>query len=603
MSYAWRDRAGPRLLLIGLDGIPFDRLSRWADAGRLPNVAELLAESTAGPLESTIPPTTSPAWQVCFAGKNPGKLGLYGFAEPRPFDVVPPPLVPIDSGPIAGQTLFDVLSRADKRVIARQVRCCYPAWPINGLMQTGFPTPSPRDPRRFWPRGPEALARLMDHPYEKRRDPGIPWGWFSLEQSLAAFIGELRKECDVVVDDLQRMDFDCYCNVIGATDGIQHLFWMYDDPFLPVTDDERRRFGDAVGRCYRLVDRLIGRLLDVVPRDVPMMFVSDHGGGREATRLFRVNHWLARRGWLMPPDPALAEERPVPPPLRDLPDTPERRAARRVRLRRNRRSARRRQALPLATSYLRAMLPDGVVDALRAITWRPYTTPQLSTPEPYPFDMSRTRAYGYRFGECCGSVVINLCGRNERGIVEPGEDYERLRDEIIAGLTELRDPAIDEPICEGAWRREALYEGPYVDRAPDIVFVLNGDYKFDPALAGPLVDNADESSVAARSGEHTRWGTCIARGDSFPHRGQRRDDARLIDVAPTALSLMGVPVPGDMDGAVLTGWLPDGFHYETGPPSPERPTTPTGPKPPHPEMTEEEMAQVTERLRDLGYVE
>jgi len=587
--------------LIGLDGIPFDRLSQWADDGLLPNVAELLRESTSGALESTIPPTTSPAWQVCFTGKNPGKLGVYGFSEPRPFDVPPPPVVPVDSGPIVGQTFFDVLSRAGKRVIARQVRCCYPAWEINGYMQTGVPTPSRYDPRRFWPRGPETMARLMDHRAEKRRDVNIPWGWFNLEQSMAAYLGELRKECDVVIDDLRRMDFDCYCNVVGATDGIQHLFWLFSDPFLPITDRERRTFGQVVLRGYRMVDRLIARLLDVVPTDVPMMLVSDHGAGREATRLFRVNHWLLQQGWLTPFDPKEATDRPVPPPLRDLPDTPERMAARRIRLDRNRRLAWRRQAVPLATSYIRAMLPEGVVDTVRRVRWRPYTTPQLSQPKPYPFDVSRTQAYGYAFGECCGSIVVNLRGRQAQGTVEPGPAYERLRDEIIEALTALRDPANGEPICEAAWRREELYQGPHADRAPDIVFLLGGDYKFDAGVVGPVVDNVDESRIFARSGEHIRWGTCIARGDVFADCGVRRNAARLIDVAPTVLALMQVPVPSDMDGKVLTGWLGEGFRYDVGPPSPSPPTVAA--RQADSGLSEEEVAQVTERLRDLGYVE
>ncbi|MBN1342163.1 MAG: alkaline phosphatase family protein [Phycisphaerae bacterium] len=601
MTYPWRDRRTPRMLLIGLDGIPFKRLSQWTDQGRLPNIAELLRNATAGPLESTIPPTTSPAWQVCFTGKNPGKLGLYGFSEPRPFDVPPPPLVPVDSRPIAGQTLFDVLSRAGKRVIARQVRCCYPAWEINGYMQTGFPTPSPRDPRRFWPRGPEAMARLMDHRAEKRRDANIPWGWFSLEQSAEAYLRELRKECDVVVDDLRRMDFDYYCNVVGATDGLQHLFWLFGDPYLPITDRERRLFGDVTAQGYRMVDRLVARLLDVVPTEVPMLFVSDHGGGPEATRLFRLNHWLTQQGWLTPSNPADAQERPVPRPLRDQPDTPERRATRAKRLDANRRAALKRQAVALTTSYIRAMLPEGLVEILRGVTWRPYTTPQLSTPKPYPFDMTRTKAYGYPFGECCGSVVINLRGRQSQGVVDQGEDDERLRAEIIDALIEMKDPSSNRPICEAVWRREELYQGPYAEQAPDIVFLLSGDYKADYRTAGPLVDNADETTLFARSGEHTRWGTCIARGDAFPHRGQRRDDARLIDVAPTSLALMRVPVPCDMDGRVLSGWLSDEITYQTGPPSPTPTVEPA--QQTAPEMTEEEMAQVTERLRDLGYVE
>ncbi len=598
MAYPWRDRGGPKLLVVGIDGIPFDRLSEWATSGTLPNTAELLSESTYGPLESTIPPATSPAWQVCLTGKNPGKIGIFGFAEIDPFRIPQPAMIPIDSTRIAGQTFLDYLSRANLRVIARQVRCCYPAWEINGCMQTGFPTPSRLDPRRFWPPGAAGMSRLMDHRAEKRRDTHMPWGWFSLEQSLEAYLGELRKECDVLVDDLRRMDFDCYVNVIGATDGLQHLFWLFSDPFLPITSREQRLFGDAVLRGYRTIDRLIARILDVVPPDVPVMFVSDHGATREATRLFRLNHWLASQGWLTPTNPTDAVRRPVPAAWRDQADTSQRRFARERRLPANRVAALRKQVIPAVTSCIRAMLPETLTEYVRRIRWRPYLTPQLPQPKHWPIDMSRTQAYGYGFGECCAGVAINLRGRQESGIVEPGAAYDGLCHRLVHALTEVRDPANNRRICRSVWRREELYSGPYADQAPDVVLLFEDDYKLDLGTAGPVIDNRDESQIFARSGEHSRWGVCIGRGLAFRHRGVVKNDARILDIAPTALALMGVPVPDDMDGHVLDGWLNPDRAGEVG-----MPAIPATTSEPPPTMSEDAMARVAERLRDLGYIE
>jgi len=60
-------------------------------------------------------------------------------------------------------------------------------------------------------------------------------------------------------------------------------------------------------------------------------------------------------------------------------------------------------------------------------------------------------------------------------------------------------------------------------------------------------------------------------------------------------------VPSDMDGKVLTGWLGEGFRYDVGPASPSPPTVAA--RQADSGLSEEEVAQVTERLRDLGYVE
>ena len=51
-----------RVLVIGVDGATFDQVRPWAEAGDLPNLARLMLEGVHGPLESTIPPVTSPAW-------------------------------------------------------------------------------------------------------------------------------------------------------------------------------------------------------------------------------------------------------------------------------------------------------------------------------------------------------------------------------------------------------------------------------------------------------------------------------------------------------------------------------------------------------------
>ena len=49
-------------------------------------------------------------------------------------------------------------------------------------------------------------------------------------------------------------------------------------------------------------------------------------------------------------------------------------------------------------------------------------------------------------------------------------------------------------------------------------------------------------------------GILIAAGPAF-QAGDAPRDAGLLDIAPTVLHLLGVPVPDDMDGRVLTEML------------------------------------------------
>src|SRR5262252_6541434 len=72
------------LLVIGLDGATLDLVRPWVAAGRLPVLADLMARGAWGPLRSTIPAATFPAWTSLVTGVNPGRHGVLDFSERVP---------------------------------------------------------------------------------------------------------------------------------------------------------------------------------------------------------------------------------------------------------------------------------------------------------------------------------------------------------------------------------------------------------------------------------------------------------------------------------------------------------------------------------------
>lgn len=102
-----------------------------------------------------------------------------------------------------------------------------------------------------------------------------------------------------------------------------------------------------------------------------------------------------------------------------------------------------------------------------------------------------------------------------------------------------------------AYRREELHEGPNLDRAPDILLELKPDYEAGVRLKPPIVTPTPKAFLKMRSGGHTMTGIAIARG---PHvrRGELLDSIELRDLAPTILYYLGLPVPENMDGRVVT---------------------------------------------------
>ena len=70
-----------RLLVLGLDGATFDLMLPWAKDGTLPTFSKVLGEGVWGYLDSVPNMNTAPAWTTFMTGKNPGKHGVFWFAE------------------------------------------------------------------------------------------------------------------------------------------------------------------------------------------------------------------------------------------------------------------------------------------------------------------------------------------------------------------------------------------------------------------------------------------------------------------------------------------------------------------------------------------
>ena len=128
----------PRVLIIGLDGVPWELLRRWASAGHLPTLARLIRTGSAGPLASTMPPTSGPAWSSFMTGKNPGQTGIYDFLYRRPGSYVFPP---VNAALRSGQSVWSLLGEQGKRVAVVNIPISYPVEPVNGVLISGWMTP------------------------------------------------------------------------------------------------------------------------------------------------------------------------------------------------------------------------------------------------------------------------------------------------------------------------------------------------------------------------------------------------------------------------------------------------------------------------------
>ncbi len=188
-----------KAFVLGLDGVPWYLLEDWIDEGELPNFAQLVEEGSAGPLESTKPPTTALAWPTIATGTWPDKHGVYAFHEVQS-DYTNEMNTSHD---LARPELWDVLSPA----VVGNVPMTYPADDIDGQMVTGMMTPG-FDGGFTHP--PELADEILDEMPDYQI--GLPWDEYhddregfleDFETLVASQRGLLEKQ--MTVEDWQRM--------------------------------------------------------------------------------------------------------------------------------------------------------------------------------------------------------------------------------------------------------------------------------------------------------------------------------------------------------------------------------------------------------------
>jgi predicted AlkP superfamily phosphohydrolase/phosphomutase len=165
-----------------------------------------------------------------------------------------------------------------------------------------------------------------------------------------------------------------------------------------------------------------------------------------------------------------------------------------------------------------------------------------------PVDWSRSKAYGLGLN----GLYLNLKGRERDGIVEPSQ-REALLKELTEKLLAVRDPLNNEPVISRVYRAEEAYSGPYAADAPDLIVGYAREYRASWATTlGDMPDKILADNDSAWSADH-----CMAAeevpGVLFSNRRIVSQSPSLIDVAPSILSVFGVPAPAEMTGRNFFG--------------------------------------------------
>jgi predicted AlkP superfamily phosphohydrolase/phosphomutase len=518
---------GTKVLVIGLDGATPELVDRWVADDKLPHLKQMIQNGVYGKLKSTYPPISPAAWTTFATGYNPGKHGTFDFRDydPRRYSCFADTIV--DSNAFAGKSIWDLVGASGQKVGVITVPVTYPAWKVNGFMISGYPTPDAAKSFAYPPEMGERIPPLTED------------SAFFKSAAQSEVLKELNRithlRTDVSIAELTKDEYGLFIMVVGATDRAHHDWWKFIDPEHPAYDEkEAAIYGNYILEVYQAADDCIGKFLKVIDDETTVIVMSDHGGMAHPKLYFNTNSWLRTLDLLTPSPKAEKKKGGINAAFKQFYRTKIRRLPYLEKIYRT---------LPRSLKKFATNLDSQTMMNLDVIDWK------------------HTKAYRFPMYPPVEGVMINVIGRQPEGCVQPGEEYEALRTRILEEVPTLRDPVTGEPIVLEAYRREELYHGERLETAPDIILVTQDYYKGGTSI-DELVGKVPLDILSKLSGLHRMDGIILLQG---PHIRQDVcvEGAGIIDVAPTILYTLGMPIPSDMDGRPLLGIYEESYTKQT----------------------------------------
>jgi predicted AlkP superfamily phosphohydrolase/phosphomutase len=568
-----------RVVVIGWDSADFDLLSPWIEEGHMPNLKKLMESSRHGKLRSVYPPVTPIAWSTIVTGKNAGKHGLNGFMSFRPNSYE---WRTNNASDRRGKDVWELLSDYGKRIAVIGVPLTYPVRRVNGCMISGFLTPTESVEYSY----PTDLKEEI-----RSKVPGYsvnPYHLFG-ELSTAEKDSYVKHLFDILDKHVrgalylaENKEWDFFMAVFNETDWVQHRFRAAIDKNHPKFSRQMaEKYGNVIRDVYVQMDRFLGEMLRVA-KDANMLIISDHGAGPLYQNLntncllhnihklrfkkslqSQLRLILARVGFSYPLVVQLMRRSRLSNKGNDevhYDDTVNKEIVKTPSNSQTNRS--------VLFKFGRNLIRNLFI-SVRDVDW------------------SKTIAFAPS-GQ--GQIFINRQGIFPMGIVNDSE-YVAVRQEIVNELSKIKFNNL--PVIESVFVKEDLFHGPYVDRCPDIQFQPSSGYFPVGGLSHGLHKIFMKSPTS--DGSHSMNGIIVLREADYDSTSKIIHGSNLVDIVPTILHMMQLPISSDHDGRSLSESTPGPIIISEQVSGHE----PTGPG--RIEYSKEEERDIEERLRLLGY--
>lgn len=490
-----------RVLVIGLDAAEVTLLERWTAEGRLPAFRDVMEQGARFRLDNCWSTLPISVWPELTHGRSPGKIALY--FPPRQLRTGEAELRRVMPDEVDPEGFWTIASDAGKRVAAIDLPWTVPPRDLNGIFLAEWGTHDRWFGTASLPSSLAGELRERHGPYPVHLcDDDYGPSTRERERLASELLEAVDHETRVLVDLLERDEWDLFACVFGQFQCVGHNFWGFADSADRVPEPLRTAMLDV----YSRVDEGIDALRSAAGSNAVVAVFVSHGMGPLTGGVQLLPEVLVRLGV---------------------------------------------GSGKGSVATVRSRLPLGVRSTIRKLVPGPLRMrlQKAAGSLPDPLASPATRAVALP-SDVNGCVRLNLRGREPNGSVESGAEAESLLTELRRALLELEHPESGEPIVAGVVTADEAF-GP--DRHPDIPDLMVR-FRTDLGVLDACVSERVglvkvPIRIAHRTGEHTGDARLWLVGDGIA--GGEMQLAHALDVAPTILALLGVPVPSHLDGRPL----------------------------------------------------
>lgn len=499
-----------KVLFIGIDAGDKDLISRWARSGHLPNFRELFQSGAWGVTQSPPGLYVGAIWPSFFTAVSPARHSRYCYRQlvPGSYDINR--FSPRD---VKEEPFWDALDRSGKRVAVIDVPKTFPSPLSHGLHIVDWGSHDP-DKAGFaaWPESRAPLIKQQfgidaTHNCNAFRQTGEEFKEFR-----DILIERARKKTELSEHHLDEGNWDCFLTVFSESHCVGHQCWHLHDTRHPKYE---QRFVDIAGNpikeVYKALDDGVGRLIRKAGTGANVVVFASHGMGPHYDATFMLDEILLRLEGLPPPGEKRSGGRVGSPP---------------------------RLAMP---RVIRTGIRRVGNKAKRALGWDEYAR------------LARRRYFPIPNNDVYGGIRINLAGREPRGVVSPGREYEECCEKLSRDLMEFTNTTTKEPLVNDVLRSAELYEGENLHYLPDLLVEWNRREPVSEIYSlktGPITGTYRK----CRTGDHTSEGLIFMTGPAIVP-GKLQSRVSITDLAPTIASFVGVQLD-HVDGKPLVPLTP-----------------------------------------------